>query len=254
MADESTTASTPTTEPTAPNPGTEASSTSTTQPTSEVKTEQPTGAEPTILTEKPAEEGKEPVKEDEGKGEGDQPKEGDDEKPAENAELFGAPEGAYELEGLPEGTTVDTKALEAIEPVARELGLSSKGLSKIAGVYAEKVLPQVVEGFSEELERNVVAQRAAWATEATELVKTDEIFGGRPLPEIQQVSAKALDRFGGADFRKFLDETGLGNHPAMLKFAYSAGSAISEDDTFERGNSAPKPKSRTEKYYGPQSA
>jgi hypothetical protein len=36
----------------------------------------------------------------------------------------------------------------------------------------------------------------------------------------------------------------------MLKFAFLAGSAISEDTTFERGGSSTKPKTSVEKFYG----
>jgi hypothetical protein len=38
----------------------------------------------------------------------------------------------------------------------------------------------------------------------------------------------------------------------MMKFAYLAGSAISEDTTFERGDKGSKPKSTVDKFYGEQ--
>lgn len=169
----------------------------------------------------------------------------------ERASFYGAPEGdaGYELQGLPEGVEVDKEALDAVTPVAKELNLSSEGLSKIAGIYAEKVLPGVVERVNSQLHQDIAATHAEWATQAKQLVQEDPTFGGNPLPEVQGVAAKALDRFGGPEFRKFLDESGLGNHPAMLKFAYQAGSAISED-SFERGGSPVTPKSSVEKFYG----
>jgi hypothetical protein len=242
VAEENTTDSTPT--PTDPNPTpAEGSTSSTTEQTPAAET----GGEETgtILTGSEADTAADKA----GDGTGDTSK-GPTEEEQAKAELFGVPEGDYKLEDLPEGTVVDENALKAIEPVAKELGLSNKGLSKIAGVYAEKVLPAVVDQFTESLQRDVAAQHATWATETTELVKTDPVFQNKPLPEVQQVAAKALDRFGGEGFRKFLNDTGLGNHPDMVKFAYLAGSAISEDTSFERGGAAPKPKSRVEKYYG----
>jgi hypothetical protein len=169
-----------------------------------------------------------------------------------HAALFGVPEGDYEPAGLPEGTVIDKAALEAVTPVARELGLSNEGFSKLAGVYAEKVLPQVTEAVTSQILAQSAATTAQWATEATESVRTDPAYAGKPLPEVQAIAAKALDRFGGTEFRQYLADTGLGNHPAMLKAMFLAGSAIAEDTTFERGGTPAVAKTRAEKFYGPQ--
>ncbi|MDQ3024180.1 MAG: hypothetical protein M3R04_07345 [bacterium] len=176
----------------------------------------------------------------------------DEAEPDASAAFYGAPEAEYELSGLPEGTVIDTAALEAVTPIAKELNLSNEGFSKIAGVYADKVLPSVIDSVTDTLQRDIVATHAQWAIEATELVKTDPVFEGKQLGDVQQVSAKAIDRFFGPEFRTFLDDTGLGNHPQMLKGMYQVGSKIAEDTTFERGSTAPAPKSRTDKYYSPQ--
>lgn len=176
-----------------------------------------------------------------------------DGEPDPRAAFYGAPEGddaAYELAGLPEGIEIDAEALAAVSPIAKELNLSNEGLSKIAGVYAEKVLPSVVERVNNELQQNITATRADWATQSQEAIKSDPTFEGKGLDDVRKVSAKALDRFGGEKFREYLDETGLGDHPAMLKFAYQAGMQIAEDTTFERGGSATTPKSSVEKFYG----
>lgn len=178
--------------------------------------------------------------------------EGDDQsEPDPRAAFYGAPEGdaGYEISGLPEGVEIDREALEAVAPVAKELNLSNEGLSKIAGVYAEKVLPAVVANVESEMHRQIAATHSEWANQATQLVQEDPAFEGKKLPEVKSVAAKALDRFGGAEFRKFLDESGLGNHPSMMKFAYLAGSSIAED-TFERGGATTTPKSSVEKFYG----
>lgn len=208
---------------------------------STTETVTPPVEEPTILTPAPTEE---PPAET--------PPAEEEPKPAENAELFGAPEGEYEITGLPEGTVIDKAALAQFEPVAKELGLSNAGMSKVAAAYAD-MLPKLAEGFEADLQSRITAQQAEWASAAIEAVKTDPAFGGKPMSEVQQIAAKALDRFGGQEIREYLQQTGLGNNPAMVKFAFLAGSAISEDTTFERGGTIPTAKSRTEKYYGPQS-
>ena len=185
---------------------------------------------------------------------GSQPKSevADTQEPDPRAAFYGAPEaeGAYELSGLPEGTEIDAASLAVITPIAKELNLSNEGLSKIAGVYAEHVLPSVIERVQSELENNITATRAEWETQAKEQLKTDPAFEGKSLDVVRAMSAKTLDRFGGKEFREYLDETGLGNHPAMLKMAYLVGTQIAEDTSFERGGSVTTPKSSVEKFYG----
>lgn len=183
------------------------------------------------------------------------PKDGQEtEQPPEDpaAEFHGAPEGDYEMIELPEGMTVDQDALGAFTPVAKELGLSQAGFAKVVETYAQTILPQVQDRVVDNLQKDISAQHAAWANESMEMLRTDDTFKGMKLEDVQQVAAKALDRFGGTEIREFLQTTGLGNHPAFLKAFYHIGTAISEDTTFERGGTAPAAKSRTEKYYGPQ--
>lgn len=214
-------------------------------------------------------------------GEGDdagKPKEGDDADGADKGDkgdepaLTGAPEGDYDLAAfLPEGTAIDADALAKIAPTAKAMNLSNAGLAKIAAEGLPIVTKQVSDGIVGE----VVRQRAAWDTDtrasisggvnsAGETVAADPMFGGKAYDDVLTTSAKALDRFGGSKlypgakadgtpgtFRDFLKTTGLGNHPAMIAFAFNAGSAISEDTDFERGGGIPNtPKSREEKYYG----
>jgi hypothetical protein len=43
------------------------------------------------------------------------------------------------------------------------------------------------------------------------------------------VAKKALDAFGTTELRSLLNESGLGNHPEVIRFMFRAGKAISED-------------------------
>lgn len=192
----------------------------------------------------------------------------DEEKAAEaaHAELFGAPEGdeSYAVEGLPEGMEIDKGLLDAVTPVAKELGLSNKGLSKIAQVYAEQ-LPQITERVTGAIEQQVVAQRSAWEQEAEAAIKANGAelknavgetlsFDAKDKSHVLKTAAKALDKLAPQGFRDWLKETGLSVHPQMVAFAYQAGKAIAEDTDLETSETgAAKPKSRVEKYY-PNSA
>jgi len=185
---------------------------------------------------------------------------------AEPNPLFGAPadDAQYEIAGLPEGMSIDADALAAVTPLARELNLSNEGLSKLAGVYTESVLPGVVKQMETDLQAQAAQVRKDWGTDARaavqggtnaagEPVEADPAYAGHTLSEVQSIAAKSLDRFGGEGFREFLNGNGLGNHPAMLRYSFLAGKAISEDTNFERGAGVPSaPLTREEKYYGKQ--
>lgn len=229
MAEENTNDSTPTTETTTEQTALpETTDTSTTQ-------DQAPEDKSTLLT----------PKEDEA------PAPTDEEKAAEEARsaLYGAPE-EYEVSGLPEGMSIDKEALDLVTPIAKELNLSNEGFNKLTGVYANDILPKVTQQVVDSLEGDIRETQTQWAAQAEESVRTDPVFESKPMAQVQQVAAKALDKFGGTEFREFLQTTGLGNHPAMVKMAYLVGSTISEDTTFERGGATDTPKSRTDKYYG----
>lgn len=176
----------------------------------------------------------------------DEERAADEAAEAARAELFGAPaEGEeYAIEGLPEGMTIDKEALDAVAPTFRELGLSSKGASKVAAVYAEKVLPHVAQQVTANIEQSIIAKRRDWEGEAVEAVQQNGqnlknaagetlSFDAKPMEEVRKTAARALDRIAPAGFREWLKETGLSVHPQMVSFAYQAGKLLGEDTTHE---------------------
>ena len=213
----------------------------------EPKGDEPKGDEP---------KGDEP-KGDEPKGDepkGDEPK-GDASK--DDEDLFGAPEGDYELK-MEGDVAIDSDVLGFIAPLAKELNLSNAGLQKLTDVYTSQVQPHLVEQIIKGVQEDSVSMKETWAEEAEAFIAEDakaekaedRVFGGKNLETVKKISAKFLDKFADDDFRKFLDESGLGNRHEMLAIGYRVGSLIGEDTEFSRGG-GPKPTlTREEKYYG----
>lgn len=183
----------------------------------------------------------------------------------ERVELFGAPaEGEdYAIDGLPEGMKLDKDALAEITPAFRKLGLSSKGASAIAQVYAEKVLPKVTERANEALEQRIVATRAEWENDAVKAVKENGAsfknkageplsFDAKDMSAVRATAAKALDHLAPEGFREWLKDTGLSVHPMMVAWAYQSGKLLGEDtqiETTETGRER-KPAAGTRKSGG----
>ena len=180
----------------------------------------------------------------------DKAKKAEDDKP--NA-LLGVPEGDYEIDvaQLPEGTKIDADALAVLTPIAKEIGLSNEGVTKLAGAYAT-ILPNVVKQISDGIEADAAAQTKAWSDETRLAVeggkdakgaviapladaKGEPVYAGKTMKEVRAIAAKALDNLGGPGLRQYLETTGLGNHEPLVRFAFKAGMAIKEDD-FGRGD------------------
>jgi len=138
----------------------------------------------------------------------------------------------YELEA-PGGFSIDPQALAAATPVFRELGLSNEQANKLMPVAAK-----FAAGLSDKLNAQILSQvhadRKAWLDTAM----ADREIGGANWKQTLAKGAFALDNLGfpkGSPFRVLLDESGLGNHPEMIRAWAKVGRAIGEDGDFVRG-------------------
>lgn len=127
----------------------------------------------------------------------------------------GAPE-SYEFKAE-EGQAFDDQVIGAFSEVAKELNLSQDAAQKVL----DKMAPVIASRQAEQIS----AAQAAW----TESAKTDKEYGGEKLTENLAVAKQALDQFGTPELRTLLEESGLGNHPEVIRMFYRTGKAISED-------------------------
>ena len=146
-----------------------------------------------------------------------------------------APE-SYEFK-LPEGIEADKSALEEFTTFAKELKLKGEDAQKAVDIGMRMVERQ------QEAHRKLVE---SWAEE----VKGDKELGGDKLNQNLAVAKKAVDAFGGPELKAMLDQTGLGNHPAVIKMFVAVGKKISEDSLVQGDRSgAGAPKSIAERLY-----
>ena len=127
----------------------------------------------------------------------------------------GAPE-KYEFQA-PEGKEFDAEIIGNFSEVAKELNLTQDAAQKLV----ETMGPKIAERQLARIE----AVRNEW----TQASQVDKEFGGDKLNENLAVAKKALDSFGTPELRSLLQESGLGNHPEVIRMMYRAGKAISED-------------------------
>ncbi|MEQ9887617.1 peptidase [Pectobacterium zantedeschiae] len=138
----------------------------------------------------------------------------------------GAPE-KYEFKAT-EGQDLDADALAAFEPLARELGLTNEQGQKFVDAYASKILPHIQKQQVEAWQKVT----DGWA----ETVKADKEIGGDKLTANIGKAQQAMMQFGGDELKQALEETGLGNHPALVKAFVKIGHAMSEDKMLAGGS------------------
>ena len=71
----------------------------------------------------------------------------------------------------------------------------------------------------------IAKARNEWADTS----RADKEFGGEKLAENLATAKKAMDAFATPELRTLLDESGLGNHPEVIRMFYRTGKAMSED-------------------------
>ena len=130
---------------------------------------------------------------------------------------------------------LDPDVLTAFGEVAKELDLPQEAAQKVL----DKVAPVIQARQAEQVEK----ARVEWAEDS----KSDDEFGGETFDANLKVAKSALDAFGTDPFKQLLSESGLGNHPEVIRFMYRAGKAISEDSYVgnsqganAKGNGIPK--------------
>ncbi len=164
----------------------------------------------------PGAEGDKP--QEEKPADGDKPEE---KKPGEDKEQKqeGAPE-KYEFKPA-EGQELDAAALEQFEPIARELNLTNEQAQKMVDLYGTKIMPMVQQQQVEAWQKTT----EQWAAD----VKADKEIGGDKLTGNLSAAQRALAQFGTPELKEYLEGTGLGNHPELVKAFVKIGKAMSED-------------------------
>lgn len=164
----------------------------------------------------------EPAKPEGDKPQDDKPADGD--KPADKSDdKEQKPEGApekYEFKPA-EGQELDTSALEQFEPIARDLNLTNEQAQKMVDLYGTKIMPMVQQQQAEAWQKTT----EQWAAD----VKADKEIGGDKLTANLSSAQRALDLFGSPELKEYLEGTGLGNHPELVKTFIKIGKAMSED-------------------------
>lgn len=128
---------------------------------------------------------------------------------------------------LPDGFKADDAALGAFKAHAKEFGLKSEQAQKLFDLYA---------GSQKAAEAARVAEQEQQQKTWVEAIKADQDIGGARLDASVQSARKAMQRFGSPELKTFLEESGLGNHPELVRAFAKAGRLLAEDSVAGSSN------------------
>lgn len=138
---------------------------------------------------------------------------------------------SFKAEGIDPG--IQTK----FESLARELDLSQED--------AAKLIDQIAPEMTKAQEARMTAARTGWI----EAAKVDKEFGGDKLQENMAVAKKALETFGTPELTKLLNDSGLGNHPEIIRAFFRAGQKITSGSFVPSGQGSSQASSAGSKLY-----
>ncbi|WP_339451554.1 hypothetical protein [Pseudomonas sp. JAI120] len=143
-----------------------------------------------------------------------------------------APE-SYEDFKLPDGMEMDADVLGEFKGLAKELNIPQAKAQKLIDFQTQLATKQ-----AEQQQAAVTKQAQDWAAS----IKNDPELGGENYDKNVASAIKVIQSFGDPALTELLNQSGLGNHPALFKFCHRISSAISEDKFVMPGSQADTPK------------
>ena len=139
-----------------------------------------------------------------------------------------------------EGFEVDPAMVEAFTPLAKELKLTQAGAQKLADFIA----PQLA-GVKTAMVEARKAEVQSWA----DATRADADLGGAKLDKSIADGERFLKAYGTPALFQALKETGMANHPELIRAFAKAGAGLAEDNTHVSGGEGTSKGSVASKFY-----
>ena len=121
---------------------------------------------------------------------------------------------------VPKGYQADQGMIDGFKGVAKDLGLKGEQAQKVADWYFK-----ATEQAAQQAQHKQEEQFVKWAEES----KSDKEIGGKDFQANLNVALKAMRTYADKDAIDLINQTGLGNHKAMIRMFAKIGKALGED-------------------------
>lgn len=142
-------------------------------------------------------------------------------------------DGKYTLT-MPDGVELDTGLADALGPEFKELGLTNAQANKLVGKYIETMQKRAGD--------HEASPEGAWSAAAhqyfkangtpekwADTAKADKDIGGDKWGSTVENATRFTNKFGTPALKEFLNASGGGNHPELIRVFAKAGELIRED-------------------------
>lgn len=135
---------------------------------------------------------------------------------------------------IPEGVPKDEASVEWFKKTSHKLGLSKQQGEALAA------------GYFEMMKGNLTTIENAYKARQAETVNKLKGEWGGKFEENMDLAKKTAQKIGGEEVIAYLDSTGLGNEPVIVKFMHKLGTMLSEAAFVKPGTPPPdKPATTT---------
>lgn len=155
----------------------------------------------------------------------------------------GTQEVKYDL-AVPEETSLTDTEVESLKAYAKEKGLSKD--------QAQELLNQRHEA-KEDLISRYKSEQDTLRTQWLDAAKNDKEFGGQHFAQNVEFAKRSLEKFATPGIVEYLNQTGLGNNPEVIRLFYRIGKSMSNDSIVNPGSAGgPVTKPIEDVFYGKQ--
>ena len=148
------------------------------------------------------------------------------------------PQDPYAEISLPENSLLGADELAAFKQTAASIKLPAQALLQWLSLEENRL-----QTMAQQAEKSQQTQLENWARQ------TQQTFGPHWQAEVSK-AVRAADAFGGPQLRQLLEETGLGNHPVIVRTFHAVAQRICEDVTPGAASTVQTDKTFTQALYG----
>lgn len=156
-----------------------------------------------------------------------------------------APLPSYDAPKLPEGLTLQAKALGEFDTLLGGYEATAKADHTAVADLRQKL----VDMYVADRQRAYEAQRQTWADTRkgwVEEIKNDRILGGNRLETVKADAAIVRDLFATPRFREMIEYTGAGDHPGMWEFVHNIARYLDKRGLLREAKAVPATRGMTQ--------
>ncbi|RCL00934.1 MAG: hypothetical protein JSC189_001027 [Candidatus Tokpelaia sp. JSC189] len=147
----------------------------------------------------------------------------------ENRDDFVPEDGIYDLV-MPSDIDLDGELLERLSPQFKEIGLTKSQAQRLA------------DRFIEHSQKQAQAHARAWSETVEDWLrqaKADKEIGAAQWERSRKAAVSLVNRFATPELFDYLNATGAGNHPELIRFLARIGKELGEDRVAQGKSDAP---------------